>query len=50
MSRTANKKTAPAESPEILPAVVKRIEAGQELAARQQQAVAAHFAQTMVGR
>lgn len=41
MSRTANKKTAPAEMPEILPAVAKRIEVGQELAARQQQAVAA---------
>ena len=41
MSRTANKKTAPADMPEILPAVAKRIEVGQELAARQQQAVAA---------
>ena len=41
MSRTANKKAAPADMPEILPAVAKRIEVGQELAARQQQAVAA---------
>lgn len=38
MSRTANKKTAPAEMPEILPAVEARITTGQELAAQQRQA------------
>ena len=38
MSRTANKKTAPAESPEILPAVEERITTGQELAVQQRQA------------
>ena len=38
MSRTANKKTAPADMPEILPAVEARITTGQELAAQQRQA------------
>ena len=38
MSRTANKKTAPADMPEILPAVEERITTGQELAVQQRQA------------
>jgi len=39
MPRSTSKKTAPAESPAILPEVEARIVAGQELAAQQQQAV-----------
>lgn len=41
MSRTATKPTAPAAAPEILPAVVERVEAAQELATAQQKKVSA---------